>query len=160
MILLRYAKRDQCNTLKENPCHQYNKGDYHSAFEYFTKAAALGDAEAHIRLAGMYRDGEGVEKDEGKKIFHQEEAAIGGHPRARYNLGCEEWNNTDNDERAVRHWIIAATQGHDRSIKMLMDLYGDGEVEKEDLATALRAHKAAVDATKSPQRKEAERYNY
>ena len=37
-----------------------------------------------------------------------------------------------------------------------MERFREGEVEKEDLTSALRAHKAAVDATKSPQRKAAE----
>ena len=63
---------------------QYNKGEYRRAFQYFTKAAGLGDANAHFKM---------------------------------------------------------------------------GFVSKEVLATALRAHKAAVDATKSPQRKAAEEFN-
>eukprot|EP00985_Skeletonema_marinoi_P023089 scaffold15102_cov73-Skeletonema_marinoi.AAC.1 len=91
---------------------QYDKGDYSSAFEWYTKAAELGNVEAHYRLAGMYEHGEGVEKDEGMETYHLEEAAIGGHPIARFNLGCDEWNN-DNEERAVKHWIITATQGDD-----------------------------------------------
>ena len=137
--------------------HQ-SKGDCIRAFEYYAKAAELGDAWAHHNLADLYREGLGVEQDEGKYIHHLEEAAIGGHPDARHNLGVHEWNNTDNDERAVKHFVMAAAQGHDEAIKTLMDLYRDGEVEKEDLAAALRAHKTAIDATKSPQREEAENY--
>ena len=56
----------------------------------------------------------------------------------------------------MRHLIIAATQGHDDSIKPLMDEFRSGIVSKDDLAAALRAHQAAVDATKSPQREAAE----
>ena len=136
---------------------QYQKGNYSKAYEYWAKAAALGDAWSHNRLAHLYHNGEVVEKDEGKAIYHWEEAAIGGHPEARYNLGCMEWNN-GNDERAVNHWIIAATHGYDDSIKALMRGFKYGYVEKEELAAALRAHQAAVDATKSPMRKEAEKY--
>ena len=140
-------------------CHQggiqYNKGDYVGAFEYYTKAAELGDVEAHYQLSIMYQYEEGVEKDEEKIIHHLEEAAIGGHPNARYNLGCDEYSY-GNVERAVKHWTIAATQGHDASIKSLMLEFRDGNVSKEDLTRALRAHKAAVDATKSPQRETAE----
>jgi len=135
---------------------QFKKGDYSSAFQYFTKAAELGDVEAHYRLAGMYEHGEGVEKDRGKVIHHFEEAAIGGHPHARYNLGCIEWNK-GNKERAVKHWIIAAAQGDDLSIKALMIAYKGGFVSKENLAAALRAQKAAVDETKSPQREAAKK---
>ncbi|KAL7531646.1 hypothetical protein ACHAXR_004147, partial [Thalassiosira sp. AJA248-18] len=59
-------------------------------------------------------------------------------------------------ERSVRHHIIAANLGHDGSMKQLKEVFTRGYVSKEDLASALRAHKAAVDATKSPQRDAAE----
>eukprot|EP00985_Skeletonema_marinoi_P006183 scaffold2689_cov70-Skeletonema_marinoi.AAC.6 len=135
---------------------RYSEGDYKGAFEYWSKAAKLGDAGAHYELSHSYKEEKGgVEKDEKLELYHLEEAAIGGHPTARYNLGCHEWNN-GNTERAVKHWIIAATQGHDDSIKPLMDEFRSGIVSKDDLAAALRAHQAAVDATKSPQREVAE----
>ena len=130
---------------------QNNKGDYSSGFEYFTKAAELGNADANYLLSVLYREGKGVEKDEVKGMFHLEEAAIGGHPEARFTLGAHKWNDGD-IERAVKHHIIAANLGLDESIKVLMGAFKDGEVSKEDLASALHAHKAAVDATKSPQR--------
>ena len=137
---------------------QYKNGDSRSAFDYFTKAAESGYAEAHYRLSILYRDGDGVEKNKGKEIHHLEEAAIGGgHPGARYCLGANEWNNGKN-ERAVKHWIIAARQGDDDSMKELMEAFKIGFVSKEELASALRAHQAAVDATKSPQREAAEKY--
>ena len=134
---------------------QRKKGNYSRAFHYWKKAAELGDVEAHYRMAGMYQNGYGVEQDEGKMIHHAEEAAIGGHPIARYNLGCHE-NDNGNIERAVKHWYISATHGHDLSTKALMKAFQHGFLEKEVLAAAFRAHKAAVDAVKSPQREEAE----
>ena len=133
------------------------KGEYQSAFEYWTKAAELGHADAHYQLSVMYYNGHGVEKDERKQIYHYEEAAIIGHPRARFMLGDVEREN-ENYERAVKHFIIAAAQGDDESIKMLMDGFKKGFVEKDDLAVALRAHQAAVDATKSPQREKGEEF--
>ena len=135
---------------------QYIKGEYRRAFEYLSKAAELGDAGAHCRLAYLYHDGRGVDKDEEKEIYHMEKAAIAGYPAARHNLAFNEWEN-GNVERAVKHLIISATQGFDLSIKALMEKFREGHVSKEVLATALRAHKAAVDATKSPQREKAER---
>ena len=141
----------------QKAANERDKGNHSSAFEYWTKAAALGDAQAHYMLADLYNEGEGVENDEAKYIHHLEEAAIGGHPGARYFLGFEEWNNNVNTERAAKHWMIAAKQGHDASMKELMEMFKEGFVEKEDLATALRAHKAALDATKSPQREAAEK---
>jgi len=150
-------KRIQVNdpvAIREEGFEQYNKGDYNSAFELFSKAVKLGDADAHAGLADMYHNGKGVEKDKEKELYHLEEAAIGGNPTCRYHLGYYERNK----ERAVKHWAIAAAQGDDRSTKMLMDAFKDGDISKMDLAAALRAHQAAVDATKSPQREEAEEF--
>eukprot|EP00985_Skeletonema_marinoi_P002562 scaffold1057_cov203-Skeletonema_marinoi.AAC.10 len=108
------------------------KGDHQSALIYFTKAAGLGDAEAHYWLSHLYSDGRGVEKNSRKEIHHLEEAAIGGHPGARFNLGCDE-NEKGSIERAVKHWIIAANLGDDLSIKALMRMFKGGFVEKEVL---------------------------
>ena len=128
--------------------------DFRSAFKYWSKAAKLGDMDAHYNLSVMYQGGDGIEKDEKKELYHLEEAAIGGNADARHNLGIQEWNK-GNIQRAVKHWIIAAKLGDDESLDKLKDCYGRGlVVSKEVFASALRAHKAAVDATKSPMREE------
>ena len=153
-LVMKRIKANDPNAMRYEGAAQYAKGEYRRAFEYYTKAAELGDALSHYNLSCLYRDGKGVEKDEGKKIHHREEAAIGGHVDSRFNLGAYEWNSGQK-ERAVKHWIIAAKLGDDDSIKQLMGKYREGYVSKEDLDVALRAHKTAVDATKSPQRKAA-----
>ena len=89
-----------------------------------------------------------------KKVYHLEEAAIGGHVLARNNLGCHEEDN-GRMERAVKHWIIAANMGHEDSMKTLWKYHAKGLVKKEDLTATLRAHHAAVNAAKSPQREQA-----
>eukprot|EP00984_Skeletonema_dohrnii_P003601 scaffold1220_cov104-Skeletonema_dohrnii-CCMP3373.AAC.6 len=132
------------------------EGDYASAFEYLSKAARLGDVQAHYYLSALYEKGKGVDKDEKKEIHHLEQAAIGGQPNARYNLGYVEWNNGGRHERAIQHFIIAANMGHDDSLEMVKEGFKCGFVSKEDFAAALRGHQAAVDATKSPQREKAE----
>ena len=90
-----------------------------------------------------------------------EEAAIGGHPIARYNLGCVEGNKGMN-ERAMKmkHFIIAANLGFDSAIEMLKGDYASGNISKEKFATALRAHHAAVNATTSPQRESSSKSSY
>jgi hypothetical protein len=153
-----FMKRVEANdpvALREVGKRRYNEGDYESAFEYSSKAAALGDVAAHYNLSVMYRDGEGVEKDEKKKVYHLEVAAIGGHDFARYYLGAIEYEN-GRYERAFKHCMIAAALGDDDSLDALKKGYKKGCVSKEDFAAALRAHQAAVDATKSPQREEGE----
>ena len=135
----------------------YNEGEYIRAFEYFTKAAELGDAEAHLRLARMYRFGEGVEDDEGKENYHLEEAAIGGHGDARYLLACMEFHK-GNVDRGKNHWMIAATQGHTMSFRELVSLFKEGKVSEDDLTAARLAGKAALLATKSQERDAAEAF--
>ena len=133
-----------------------DKGDYEGAFEYWTKAADLGDMIAHYNLGIMYMNGEGVEEDEEKAVYHWEKAAIGGHPYARYNLACYEGEN-GNIERAVNHYIIAANLGLEESMKALWGAFKHGDITKEDLEATLRSHKAALDEMKSEQREAAER---
>jgi len=156
MIMKRIEANDPV-AMRQWGREQYDNGDYSSAFEYYTKAAGLGDTEAHYWLSLLYQNGHGVEKEMRKVIHHWEEAAIGGHPRARHNLGWHE-GNIGRYERAVKHYIIAAALGQDESITTLMEKFKEGFVQKDELAAALRAHKAAVDATKSPQREAAEAY--
>ena len=127
-----------------------------AAFEYFSKAAALGDIDAQFNLAVLYETGKGVEKNKEKEIYYLEEAAIGGHHRARYNLGCFE-NGNGRIERAVKHFIIAANLGFDEALKLVKEGFALGFVSKEDYASALRGHQAAVDATKSAEREKAEK---
>ncbi len=143
--------------IHEEGIKHFNKEDYSRTFEWLTKAAALGNAESHFQLALLYDDEVGVEKNRGKEMYHAEEAAIAGHPGARCLLGKKELDY-GNYERAAKHWIIAANNGHDKSMKDLMDAFKRGFVSKEVLAATLRAHQAAVDATKSPQREYAEEY--
>ena len=130
---------------------RYNEGDYEGAFQYYMKAAVLGDIESLYELSRLYHDGKGVEKDMKKSMYHSEEAAIGGHPKARFDLGYYE-NNNGRVERAAKHFIIAAKLGHDESLNAVKKLFAHGFVSKEGYEATLRGHKAAVDATKSTQR--------
>ena len=155
---------DKCNmnrTKKNDPAAMVRmgvkckeEGDYEGVLEYLTKAAKLGDADAHYMLSLCYM-GEVVEKDMQKQIYHLEEAAIAGHPTARFNLGVYEAHN-GRFERASKHYIIAAKLGDDDALEMVKKYFGHGLASKEDYADALRAHQAAVDATKSPEREKAQ----
>eukprot|EP00985_Skeletonema_marinoi_P002218 scaffold898_cov120-Skeletonema_marinoi.AAC.2 len=135
---------------------RYRSGDYGGAFRYQNLAAELGHAGGHFQLSCLYRKGQGVEKDRKKEVYHLEQAAIGGHPIARYNLCIEEEEN-GRMNRAMQHLIIAAALGHYASLNALKDGFKDELVSKKDFAAALRAHQAAIDATKSPQREAAEK---
>jgi hypothetical protein len=86
-----------------------------------------------------------------------EEAAIGGYPDARYNLGSYEDRN-GRINRAMKHFIIAANLGDTGALETVKSGFAQGIVSKEDYEAALRGHQAAVDATKSTQRDAANEY--
>jgi tetratricopeptide (TPR) repeat protein len=134
-----------------------DKGDYDGAFEYWTKAARLGDMEAHYNLSRFYYEGRGVDRNEKKQVYHLEEAAIGGHPEARYSLGVHEGKNGKH-ERAIKHSIIAAKLGYDDALEYVRMGCQMGIVSKEDYEAALRGHQAFRDATKSTQREAADAF--
>jgi tetratricopeptide (TPR) repeat protein len=152
--LMKRVKANDPTALRETGLRCYQERDYDVAFEYLTKAAELSDTVAHDQLGIMYRDGDGVKKDDEKGVYHLEKAAIGGHPGARYNLAAVE-HNDGNIERAANHFIIAANLGHELSMKRLWEYYKRGKITKEDLESTLRTHKAALDEMKSPEREAA-----
>jgi TPR repeat protein len=133
------------------------KGDSGKALEYWTKASGMGDVDAHFDLATLYYYGKGVEKDAKKAVYYLEQAAIGGHPQARYVLAIHEMEN-GRVERAAKHYIIAANLGLEPSLKYLKDLFVQGVVSKEDYGAALRGYQAALNETKSAEREEGEAF--
>jgi TPR repeat protein len=135
----------------------YGQGDAEGAFQYWTKAAELGDIRAHYELSCSYRKGHAVQKNMKKAVYHMEEAAIGGHDGARHNLGCEE-NEHGRMARALKHLVIAAKLGNDDSLEALHKGFIKGIVSNEDYTSASRGHQAAIDATKSELREEAFEY--
>ena len=158
----RLMKRIEANdpiAMRHMGTEKYKKGDYKAAFEYLTKAADLGDADAHYQLSVLYAEGKGVEKNEKKELHHLTEAAIGGDTLARHNLGCVEENNGRMD-RAAKHWIIAAKLGNDHSLQSAKRLYKAGLMSKDDFSAALRGYQTAIEATKSPLREEATKFCY
>ena len=157
----RLMKRIEANdpvAMREMGGIRYHEGDYKSSFEYYLKAATLGDVKAHYQLSCMYRDGQGVEKNENKQLNHLTEAAIGGNPNARHNLGCKEMKNGQYD-RAAKHFIIASKLGYDKSLKCLREIYKAGLMSKDDFTAALRSYQTAIAETKSPQRVEAAEFH-
>ena len=152
-----YMKRVKANdpmALFDMGVKCYNQEDFEGAFEYYTKAVAVGDIGAHFNLSCLYNEGKGVERDMKKEMYHLEEAAIAGDPSARFNLANLEGRNGRRD-RAAKHFIIAAKLGLDVALDKVKQGFQRGVLSKEDFEAALRGHQAAVDATKSEQREEA-----
>ena len=83
-------------------------------------------------------------RDIEKAIYHYEIAAMGGNERARFWLGKYEWI-MGNTSRSMKHFMIAAKCGHNKSLKMVELGYRQGQVTKDDYASALRAHQRSRD---------------
>lgn len=149
------AKAGDRAAIREIGGQYFTKKDYPNAFKYWSKAAKLGDLHAHYQLGCMYSGYCGVQRDDEKKLYHLETAAIGGHPFARHNLACVE-GSEGNYERAVKHLIIAAKIGCEDSMKKLWKSFREGHISKEGLDDALRGHQAAIKATENEQRKAGE----
>ena len=79
---------------------------------------------------------------------------MGGDVDARHNLGVNE-QRAGNIDRAVKHWMISAGAGYDKSLKEIRATYMKGNVTKEEFEKALRAHKGATDEMRSDQRETA-----
>ena len=87
-----------------------------------------------------------------KKVKHYTElAAIGGNVYARHNLGTSE-GKAGNKKRAMKHYMIAAEAGFDKSLETIREYFMLGYATKDDFEKALRAHKEAKDEVKSDQR--------
>ncbi|KAL9179541.1 hypothetical protein ACHAXT_008831 [Thalassiosira profunda] len=120
--------------------------------ELVRRAAELGRYDAHCKLGTFYFKGEhGLERNADKAIGHLQIAAIGGDMKARHSLGMIDQAN-GNVDRAMKHFMIAASLGYDESLEQIRQGYINGKVSKADYATALRAHKDSADELKSEQR--------
>ena len=127
--------------------------NHNKALELWHRAAELGHAPSHFNIGIAYLNGNGVERDK-KKAVHYELAAMGGHVRARHNLGAIEFN-AGNMDRAVKHHMIAAGSGYNVSLENIKQMFMDVQATKDDYAKALRSYQANLVEIKSAQRDEA-----
>ena len=140
--------------------YHYCQGDiglpqnHDKAMELWLRAGQLGHSKAYYNLANSYFDGDGVERDLKKAKYYWELAALGGEVIARHNLGTFEAQN-GNMRRAVKHWMIAAGAGDDKSLEKVREFKRIGLASKDEFEKAVRAHKEAKDEMKSDQREAA-----
>ena len=125
--------------------------DFAKANELYLKAGELGCPEAYLNLGYSYRLGRGVEVDKKKGNHCFELAAMGGNDKARYNLGCLE-GEAGNQNRARKHFMIAAKAGYKDSLDTVKKGYMMGYFTKDEFANTLRAYQKAHDAMKSDMR--------
>lgn len=105
----------------------YNDGtklpqDLKKAFEFWSRAAELGNITAHNNLATLHAQGRGVERDMNKAKYHWELAAMMGHENSRHNLASLEMG-AYNFDRAMKHFMIAAGAGFEHSLEPIKACY-------------------------------------
>jgi len=82
---------------------------------------------------------------------------LGGHVKARHNIGYEEMR-AGNHDLAVQHFLISAKLGYQDSLDNVKIMFMPCVVHratKDDYAEALRGHQKAVAEMTSPDRDEA-----
>jgi len=155
-LLRKRVKVKDVNAMHTLACQYYYGGngatrDADKALGIFLSAIKLGSIESHFALGNIYRQGQIVTKDMPKAIKHYEIAAMGGSDNARHSLGSIE-GQAGNFHRAMRHYMISASAGHDPSLMSIRKGFECKFVTKGDYAKALRAHKDAKDEAKSESR--------
>ena len=128
--------------------------DYSKALELWHRAGELGHAEAYGNIGYAYGIGRGVEIDKKKAKHYYELAAMESCFKARNNLASLEYHE-DDLERAIKHFMIAVRGGNSRSVKIIKEIYTDGDATKDDYTKALQLYQAYLGEIKSPQRDKA-----
>ncbi|EJK71692.1 hypothetical protein THAOC_06840, partial [Thalassiosira oceanica] len=130
--------------------------DMQKAVELWTEAAELGSINALYSLGNSYDLGEGIQQDMAKAVEFYTKAAMKGHVSCRFNLGHIEAEK-ENNKRAVRHFMISAEMGHEKSVAMIKEMLMRGRATKEQYAEALKGYQDAAKEMKSYDRDEAMR---
>ena len=92
-----------------------------------------------------------MEMDKRKAKHYWELAAMNGNAGARHNLGMIE-GNAGNNDRAIKHFILAAKAGFKKSLDQVKEGYKRGMVTKDEYANTLRACQKIQDEMKSDDR--------
>ena len=86
--------------------------------------------------------------DKKKARHYYELAAMNGSVMARHNLGADEYE-AGYDQRAMKHFILAARAGDKLSSDMVKEGYMAGYVTKGQYANTLREYQKSQDEMKS-----------
>ena len=159
MIQARVKKRDPeaIHNLGEKYCHGDGlQKDVRKAVELWTDAAELGSIEALFYLGIVYYYGKGFQEDKVKAVQFWTKAAMQGHVESRHNLGHSEAVK-GNYARAVRHLLISAKLGDNKSVELIKNMFMGGRATKAQYTDALKGYQGAVEEMKSHDRDEAKR---
>ena len=126
--------------------------DMAKANELYLKAGELGCASGYYNFGFSYQyGGNGVEVDKEKVKYYWELAAMNRDVTARHNLGVLE-EGAGNDQRAFKHYILAASAGHPESLAVVKEGFMKGHVTKDEYKSTLRAYHECQTEMKSEAR--------
>jgi TPR repeat protein len=109
--------------------------DRTKAISLWKQASELGSSRSHFYLGSIYHDG----GDMSKAKFHFEAAAMAGHEVARCNLGVIE-GKSGIMERAVKHWMIAASTGSYNAMFLLKTCFEKGLIPRDAIESAFTGY--------------------
>jgi hypothetical protein len=89
---------------------------------------------------------------------YYEKGAMGGCTSSRVNMGVYE-HFAGREDRAIKHWLIAASFGHIGAVNAFRKLLIRGGATKDQYAQALRQYQEYLDEVKSDQRDQAAAYS-
>jgi TPR repeat protein len=124
--------------------------DQEKAMQLYTRAVELGSSQAHFALGSIYDEGGDFKK---AKVDY-EAAAMAGHDDAIYNLGNMEMKSNKID-RALKHWMIAASAGNHKALRALitcLEIGHVGYVSRESIDSSLRAYNTSCTEMRSEAR--------
>ena len=113
----------------------YEKGDYGTALQIFTRLGQKGDSDAQFNLAKMYREGKGVSKDYRAAVKWFNLSAERGNALAQYHLGVAYsfgLGVVPDYEIALKWYLKSAEQGNAFAQHHLSLLYYFGNGVPED----------------------------
>lgn len=112
----------------------YKASEYDLALKWYEKSAEQGYSESLYGLAGMYREGKGVDVDYEQALKWYQQAAEGGFVAAQYTLATTyEWGYLDlpvDFGRAFSWYTKAALGGQLQAAKRLVVAYRLGELDR------------------------------
>jgi TPR repeat protein len=138
--------------------HWRIKKDVDKAVELFCRAAELGSVRAHSILGYIFNGFGRVRKPNAKAKQFYEKAALKGCGHSRYILGNMDANSGSFD-RAIKHWLMAASQGHIEAIDSMKKALAEGKATKDHYRQALQGYKQYLDEVKSNHRDRAVAYS-
>ena len=131
--------------------------DNAKAAELYLRAVELGSAVACLMIAAYYSDEGYLGCDIAKETYFLKLAAKRGHIKARHNLGLLEYGD-GNFELAVKHWMISAKAGDNKSLNDIGVSYRNKHAIKDQFEEAIRACQKAKEDMSSKERDMAKKY--